>query len=283
MATTPGESAGSAIVVENYNLFREGDFEPHLGKQIQTLIFKTTDFIVYLDEDLYVEWAFTLSFPEWPQEVGLVLNRVSLVQALPASRLSTDQLATFRQLIGEAVARALQHREAKAANQALDSAVAWLEARNKEESQVAVPMGSCAAAGVAFGATAVLWVFRDKAVSLLGQNVFESGIGAGCGGIGALLSVLLRSGSLPLDPAAEDRIHSFEGVARIVAGAVGATLVALGTKSGLLLSIISSTGEPLTLLAAVCLVAGASERLVPSFIERVEIGAAAPEDKTPAT
>jgi hypothetical protein len=275
------ESEGSAKIVHDYDLFREGDFEPHLGKKIYTLIFKTTTFIVYLDDDLYVEWAFTPEFKaEWPQDVGLVLNRVSLVQALPVSRLSTEQLATFRQLVGEAVARVLQYGDGQAANQALDNAVAWLEARNKESARWSYLMGSCAAAGAATIATTALWVFRDQARGMLGSNVFESALGAGSGGIGALLSILLRSKNLPLDSAAESRIHFFEGIARVVAGAVGAALVALGIKAELLLSVISSSSQPLTLLAAVCMVAGASERLVPDFIERVEIAATARNGET---
>jgi hypothetical protein len=276
------ESAGSAQIVHNYDLFREGDFEPHLGKQIHTLIFKTTTFIVYLDEDMYVEWAFTPAFnPKWPQDVGLVLNRVSLVQALPASRLSTEQLTTFRQLVGEAVARVLQYGDGQAANKALDDAVAWLEARNKESARWAYLMGSCAATGVVAVVTVLLWLLRNPGRSLLGSTVFEAILGAGCGGIGALLSVLLRSKSLPLDPDAEQKIHVFEGASRIVAGGVGAALVALGIKSELLLTLISSSSRPMTLLAAVCIVAGASERLVPSFIEHVEIGTTVRDEKDP--
>jgi hypothetical protein len=282
--TTLTEPEGSAKIVHDYDLFREGDFEPHLGKKIDTLIYKTTTFIVYLDEDLYVEWAFTPKLnSEWSRDVGVVLNRVSLVQALPASRLSTEQLRTFRQLVGEAVARVLQYRDGQAANDALDNAVAWLEARNKESARWLYLMGSCAAAGVAGIATTTLWVFRDQARLMLGPDVFESLLGTGCGGIGAWLSILLGSKNLPLDSAADSRVHFFEGMARVVAGAVGATLVALGIKSELLLSVISSSSEPLTLLAAICMVAGASERLVPDFIERVEIGGAPREDEKEKT
>jgi hypothetical protein len=272
-------SSGSAEIVQDYDRYREGDFEPHLGKQIQTLIFKTTTFIVYLDEDLYVEWAFSPEFDtNWPPEVGLVLNRVSLVQALPVSALTPEQLGAFRQLVGEAVARVLQYKDGQAANQALDNAVAWLEARNRESARWAYLIGSSAAAALAATATLLLWILRDQAGWLLGAPVLEASIGAGMGGIGALLSILLRSRNLPLDAAADRRLHVFEGIARVAAGAIGAGLVALGIKSELLLNVVSSSSQPLTLLAAVCMVAGASERLVPDFIQRVEIATAAQDE-----
>src|SRR5438128_3409631 len=127
------EQTGSAKIVDNYDLFREGDFEPHLGKTIHTLIFKTTDFIVYLDDELFVEWAFTPSYDtKWGADVARVLNRVSQVQAFPLTHLSIEQLITFRQLVGEAVARLLKEHDHKTANDALDNAVQWVEGRNKE-------------------------------------------------------------------------------------------------------------------------------------------------------
>jgi hypothetical protein len=41
----------------DYSVLREGEVEPVLGKRIDTLIAKHRDYIVYLDDELYVEWA----------------------------------------------------------------------------------------------------------------------------------------------------------------------------------------------------------------------------------
>src|SRR6267154_2613514 len=117
---TPGRR-GSAEIVTDYNYFREGDIEPHMGKTIRFLIYKEKDFIVYLDEELYVQWAFTAAQREFTSEEGQALNRVSELQALPISHLKEEHRKSYRMLIGEAVARILGKNVA-AAKDALNKA-----------------------------------------------------------------------------------------------------------------------------------------------------------------
>jgi hypothetical protein len=47
-------------------------------------------------------------------------------------------------------------------------------------------------------------------------------------------------------------------------------LVALSVKGGIVFAPLSTSGNRLAALLAVCMVAGASERFVPSLIERVD-------------
>jgi hypothetical protein len=72
------------------------------------------------------------------------------------------------------------------------------------------------------------------------------------------------------------KLHQTEGLARVIIGAVGAALVALAIKAGMLLSSVQPQHAFATLLVF-CMVAGISERLVPSLVERVEATAGKPE------
>jgi hypothetical protein len=260
---------GTAKTVQNYDLFCEGDTEPHLGKRINTLILKQQTFIVYLDEDDFVEWAYT---PEYQlrEGVGDILNRVSEAQALPTSHLTTPQLCTFRQLIGEAVARALQG-DLSAGHDAVDRAVKWLDARNTEVARSWYLTASSTTALVASLATLTLWVFRDHATALAGRAAFEVAMGGGAGALGAFLSTLLGNRPMSFDPSANRRLHIFQGAAGILAGWLGAMLVAIGVKGQVFLSVTASTAHPFAALIALCMIAGTSERLVPAFVEKVEI------------
>lgn len=65
-------------------------------------------------------------------------------------------------------------------------------------------------------------------------------------------------------------IHLFEGAIRAVLGAIGALLTALAVKANLLLGAINKAEGSLLMLCVVCLIAGASERLVPSLIQQFE-------------
>lgn len=261
--------SGSALVVDNYDLFREGDFEPYLGKKIHILVYKEKECIVYIDEDLFVEWAFTPNYSEWDTDFSRVLNRVTDVQAYPLAHLSQEQLCTFRQLVAEAVARLLKDRKPRAANEALDTAVRWVQARNREIARWWYLKASGVTAMLAALALLVLWLFRMRIAAIVGETALEVALGAGAGSIGALLFILWRSKGIQLDPSAAKRIHQFEGVARVAAGGIGAALVALAIKGGVILQQYSDSANHLCALLAACMLAGASERFVPNLVEKV--------------
>jgi hypothetical protein len=65
-------------------------------------------------------------------------------------------------------------------------------------------------------------------------------------------------------------LHHLEGAFRIMVGTLGALLVALAIRAGLIVQV-----KQLSAIMVMCMVAGASERLVPSFIEQVESRAVA--------
>jgi len=99
------------------------------------------------------------------------------------------------------------------------------------------------------------------------------------GALGALLSILSRVRKLDVDPSAGKFIHRFEGVCRIAAGTLGALLIALGVRANLAFGFITSMhSHQLAAVLTVCFVAGASERIVPSFIANVEGRAGRPKN-----
>ena len=261
---------GSAEIVDDYDRFCEGDFEPHLGKTIRSLVFKTKTFIVYLDEELYVEWAFTDAF-KLKQEAGPVLNRVSEIQALPVSHLDSKELiSSFRTLIGEAVARVLSEGDVVAAQDALDKALAWLQARNAEISRWWYLESSSVTVLIIVAVTALLWLLRDFVTPLIGKTAFEVALGAGFGGLGAFFSILVGSKSVPQGLGTAKGIYMFQGVAKVLGGTLGAVLVALAIKAQLILGFMEGKGYSLESLVLLCMVAGLSERLVPNLVEQVE-------------
>jgi hypothetical protein len=83
------------------------------------------------------------------------------------------------------------------------------------------------------------------------------------------MSVIQRTGNTGLDISAGRRLHRIEGGARIATGALGAILFALGVKANLVLGSVKPE-YAFASLVVFCMVAGLSERLVPSFVEQVE-------------
>jgi hypothetical protein len=262
------QESGSARTVENYDYYREGDIDPYLGKKIVTLILKTDKFIVYIDEDSFVEWAFTSAYGELNSDCGKVLNRVTQVQAFPLEYLTQQQKSTFRGLVGEAVARVLSDRTPVRAKEALDAALEWVEGRNREIARRWYLTASAGTAAIVAGVSLILWLGRSAVTAFIGRTAFEVTLGACLGGLGAFLFILGRSKDIRFDPAATKTIHQYEGIARVLAGCIGAALVALGIKGGILFGSLAGSANPLAALLALCMISGVSERFVANFVER---------------
>ena len=269
---------GTAVRTDSYDTFCEGDTDPYLRKRIKTLAYKSNRFIVYLDEDLVVEWACVDHFGLTP-EVGRVFNRVAELTALPITHFpSQDQLA-FRYFLAEAVARVLRDRDnvpptkrneaadAEAGQDALDRALTFYTARNAEISRGWYLEASTVAAGSVIAAVFTLWLVSPYVHGFFGKRLFDIIMGAGAGGAGALLSVLIGARNYTPDTSTAQRIHWFQGAARILAGTLGAVIVALAIKGNLLLGQFAPNSD---LFLFVCMAAGWSERLVPNLIERFE-------------
>jgi hypothetical protein len=273
-----GAEGGSARNVADYNSFCEGDTEPHLCKKIHSLVYKQKEFIVYLDEELYVEWAYAENDEEGDaelakflksKEAGEALNRVQELQALPIGHLHREQQQAYRMLIGEAVARVLQENAA-ASRQALEKAHQLLLARNAEMSRWWYLRACIITAGSITLLVAILWYFRDGVTPRLTTPVFQMVMNAGAGAMGALLSVLLSTRVASSEAASSEYIHNFLGAAKILAGTLGAVVIGLALRSGLLgASLVTASTNP-ELVWLFCMIAGTSERFVPNFIERIE-------------
>lgn len=266
--------AGSGQSVLSYESYCEGDRDPYLGKTISTLILKDASYIVYLDEDDYLEWGTVSGFVP-PSYAGDILNQVAKLQALPIASASQNQIRAFRTLQGEAVARALQDSGQKTAQEAIDQSLEVLEKWNTERSRQFSLIGSLSLGLAAALAALLSWLSRDSLRAATSPMLFEVMLGACVGGVGALLFVVFGIGSIrgrAFPQSGEREMHILDGGVRVLAGGLGGALVMLAIHGNLLLGFIpESTG--LAARLAICMVSGASERLVPDLIERIEGGA----------
>ena len=253
---------------EHYAL-KKGDLDPQLNKVIEEIVLNTNEFIVYVADDCSVQWSTTDDHIA-SDHCGEVLNQVSLLEA--QSKFITDKkvLCGIRCQIAEGLARCFSGHEREYSLAVFREIEEQLRARNKEtswkwyfESAYFVTLACI----VIFG---LLWLFRDAAKYFVGVTAYEVILGSLCGAIGALLSVTARGNRLVLDANAGKAIHQLEGLSRIGAGLIGALFVSLGIKSGLIMGGANFSGNKLSLLLVFCIVAGASERLVPSLVESFE-------------
>ena len=241
------------------------------------LIMASKAYAVWLGKDNNLDWqtldAFDvlLSTKVPIEDLNAIYNTVAVLKAYPIGHLDANIQKTFRIMIGEGLARVFEIAPTSA-SQMLERAREFIVARSQELARVWYLRATGIA--TAFPAAFLLfgWINRVRFAEYVGDNTSYLLLGCCAGGLGAFLSILTRVGSTPLDPAAGQLLHCLEGVGRITVGILGAAIVQLAVKVGWLLPMLAERGHGGMFLVAI--VAGASERLVPTLISRVEMDGA---------
>jgi hypothetical protein len=252
---------------QDFMQLHEGDLERSLNKRIDSLIEATESFIVYLDEELFVEWSTNDRYDDFSKSFGEVSNAVAHLETLSISLLSKRQMKPFRRLLGEGMARSLDHEDS-GARKVIALAEDYLKARSMERARMWYLASSLAVTIVSFAIGVVVWLMNDgvdAGVQALAQSV-------PFGALGAAISIITRTSKITLDAAAGALIHFVEGAARVVVGLVGALMLTLAVKSNLIIGFAPLVnGDIHFFLIVLCFAAGASERIVPTLIQRVEV------------
>ncbi len=261
---------GSGRNVRDFLSYCEGDIEPSLNKRIYMLIDAEKDYIVYLDDELFVEWSMTDSYGQIPEGFGEIANRTGHLETLSMVLLKPKHIKPFRRLLAEAMARVVGDRDLSKAQECIRMAEAFLKARSLERARTWYFMASFIIAGIASISAILLWVYRNEMTPVIGMNASEVILGALLGGVGGFMSILIRSKAIEMDASAGWQIHYLEGCARVIMGITAALFMALAVKANIVLGITKASDHSLAFLFVVCFVAGWSERFVPSLISRVE-------------
>ncbi len=261
---------GSGDDVANFSYLCEGDTDPHLNKQINTLIQSDDNFIVYLDNEYFVEWATTDSYEKFSPNFGKILNKVSLLETKSISLLSPKHIKPFRRLLGEAIARTLDMQDDKIAEKFLHEAENYLQLRSVERAKIWYLVTSTITCFMLLALTLTLWLNKNYVLTFLTENAFEIIIVSLTGSIGAFISVLYWIQNITMNAEAGPIIHCLESGIRIFTGVAGAFLAMLVIKANLILGITNTLTATIYPLVVIGMVAGASERFVPDLIEKFE-------------
>jgi hypothetical protein len=128
----PESDGGSGKTVNDFSVFCEGDTDPSLNKKVRVLIDGDVHYLVYLDEDLFVEWTFNQPTPSGFDDVA---NRIGRLETVSATQLDEEQREPFERLLGESMARILGDKNEGKAKAVLDEAEAYLKARGTENAR----------------------------------------------------------------------------------------------------------------------------------------------------
>ena len=231
-------------------------------------------FIVFLDWSIDLDWQRDDKAANYASEKGFechvpkILNAASTLEP-SVTNWPKDLKISAKRILGEAIARAFSG-EHVAAQEAIENAKQFIADKSREVSRFWTLQACTVSAAFAciFGVTAI-WQ-STKLINVFGRTPYLLFLAACAGAIGALLSVIFRLGTFSLDSSAEQRLHYAEGLTRIIAGSISGVLVGALVKLGVFLPIFSKADMTTTAICSAALIAGASERLVPNIISKVE-------------
>ena len=245
------------------------------GLPVKYLIISTKKYIVFLDNDNDLDWKTTDDFDEreetLEQKIGYneVKNEIDSIECIPTDNLDDKIVISFKKQLGEALVRAFEGDFENGKKMVLH-AKEFILKRSVEQSRFMFLTSCGVTALIALVLFIVLWFSRGFSINLLGETVYYSALSCLIGGLGALLSVILRMGKSNLDFNASRKLHYLEGSSRVIAGMISALIIAICIKTGILLPIFSKIDSTHLAMILGGIVAGASERFAPSIINQLD-------------
>lgn len=255
-----------------------GDYQAQWAHHsIGFLIRATKDYVVHIDENGKLDWETTPSFDEEiakrPDEqrnmLSDVIGEICLAESAPLLDYSEEVKHHYLKLLGEALAHWIEG-DANTSRKLVQGALSYLRERSAETSRRWYLSAGITSAGLFCIAGILAWLCRTQMLDILDVNGFMLLL-ATCGGaVGAMFSIIVRSGNLTFNASAGRWLHYLEASSRITAGAVSAVIVFLAIKSELVLGTILHGSENSMLLFLATLAAGAGERLASSIISKFD-------------
>ncbi len=264
---------------------REGGKDPVLNATIRELIYQNATFIVYLDENLRVQYRGQFAFPAGSEEVCFELSRLECLtlgdQSFFGIKQDEHQLLAMRRLIAEVFAKlhnAADLTPAKICLTKADQVISSVVADNTRLKRVVASAFITAVTGL----IGWLWIYCHQGPGITPENEF--GLWIPLGAVGALLFSFTRMHSLEVKPFSSDWLVFWESTARILTGGIGALLLVAASKANLVLGAFAdatSGDDSFWGILTLAILAGASERLVPDFISSMD-GTSAASQSAPA-
>ncbi len=252
---------------------KEGEHDPFLNHTIDTLIMRDKDFIVYLDEDYFVEWITSDDFDTkrgWAENYSTILNRVALLETKSQELFSKKQLPFFRRLLGEAVATLLDAKDANMAASFLNEAELYMTQKVNEKTNQRMVGSSAFILLLITALDFLLWLFQGCISDNISPEIYQIYNLSLYGALGAFLSIVSRSKDIQLDPTANFWMYCLDSFLKILVGVIGAFFIIVIIKAKIITSSIIPKDDSWLVYVALAIVAGSSERLVPSVIQRIE-------------
>jgi hypothetical protein len=264
----------------------EGMEDPWTGNAIYRIIRKSARYIVFLDQHLNVRWWWVLR-PDMTVISGvqarideLVHESAFLLEDKPGSRNPaaagelgkfTAEAVNIRCVIGAAMALALNGGTAAECEKVLDEAEKYITVAKDQRCRPKFVLFFLMAVA-AFGVAALFrYGYACTPLKKINTGDVSDWLEAAfAGSFGALISAVMRTTDLKLEPAARSAGLAVEAFARALIGAAAGILLDFAFHGGLLFqeALKQDFTNPVRLF--LCVAAGISERILPTLVSKAD-------------
>lgn len=268
----------SAAKIAPLMLPTRGDYhEQWAHHSIGFLIRATKDYVVHVDKNGKLDWETT---PDFDREIAKrsdeqrkvlsdINGEICLAESAPLRDFSDDVKHHYLKLLGEALVHWI-NGDASTSRKMVEGALTYLRERSAETSRRWYLSAGITSAGLFCIAGILAWLCRVQMIDILDLNGFMLLLATCSGAIGAMFSIIVRSGNLTFNASAGRWLHYLEASSRITAGAISVVVAYLAIKSELILGAMLHGAENSMLLFLATLAAGTGERLATSIISKFD-------------
>lgn len=241
--------------------------------ELRHLIFCTETFIVFIDKGLDIDWItddkFDENFKGDRAKLNEILNRAAKIETIPNSHQPDDLRLNFKRMIGEGIARSLEH-DYLSANVMVTEAEQYITNRNIEKARYWQLLSSIFSGFTSGVLVLILWSLKAKLLPFLGATAVILLLSGFAGAIGAMLSIIFRMGNTAITSEAVRSLHFLEGFGRVLGGGISGILTACMVKASILLPVLNANKDMPISIVGLAMLAGASERLAPSLLSKLD-------------
>jgi hypothetical protein len=265
--------------VNGYMSFRVGLRDPNMGVEIKEILLRNDSCIVYIDANYTLQWYWDFNLNA--EAAAKIFTRAgdleARIQFLRGKSDQEDNLLSALRLIGEGVVELFTTNGIIYADAALDTAEKFVTQRAREVSRrwYFIPF-------LIFFAISALVIL----LSYLYDPSMTKQIAVICtfaGGLGSFISRALDNDNTPISATAGRMLHWIEATLRWCIGLTAGLVVWLLVTGKVAASFLnSSDGQNTFGLIAIALLAGASERLLPSLIQTFDDSIKSKNSQQPA-
>ena len=251
-------------------------YEKWAHHKVGTYIRISDDYIVHIGIDGKLDWEVDIpaskvvaSPPQIEKELNAVYCEIVVCEASSLVGYAEDHRHQYLTMLGEAYVHWIEG-DPVTAKILVVAAKRYYRERSEETSRRWYLHSATRIVSLFLAAGVLAWIGKDSVISLIGSGLFHFWLAAVAGAVGALFSVIARSGKLNFQAGAGKDLHELEAASRVCAGAISGVIVYLALSSELILGALLKNSHRAEIALLASIAAGAGERLATSIISKFD-------------